>query len=109
MGDSILNTISGIVMAYPPVTAVIGIALAWAASVLAVSKTAMAVALGLRPFVRWTKTKKDDKYLEIAIYWLDATEDILDPLVLARWRQSLAVYKRIKEDLGKPYKKRRRN
>ena len=108
MSDWILNAGLGWIMAYPPVTAAIGIFLVWAAALLTVSKTGMGIALVLRPFVKWTKTKKDDKYLEIVIYWLDATEDTLDPLVLGRWRQSWAVVLRVREDMGKPYKKRRR-
>ncbi len=109
MGDWLLNMVLAWIMAYPPVTAIVGIALAWAASLLAISKTGMAISLACRPFVKWTKTKKDDKYLEMAIYWLDATEDILDPLALARWRQSWKVIQRVREDMGKPYSKRRRD
>lgn len=109
MGDWLINIVLTWIMAYPPVTAIVGIALAWGASILVISKSAMAAALFCRPVVKWTKTKKDDRYLIIIIYWLDVTEDILDPLVLARWRQSWAVVQRVREDLGKPYSKRRRD
>ncbi len=101
--DYVINSVLNV----PWVKALRLIVVAWAITGEGIGLALETVAVALRPFVLWTKTKEDDKYLEIVIYWLDAVGDLFSEVAFGRWRQVGKVYKRIKEDLGKPYKERR--
>ena len=102
------NLILDMIMAHPMVSTIVGLALTWFAVLFTVSKTAGAIAVLCRPLVKLTPTKKDDKWLEIIIYWLDVLEDMFEVLSVGKWRKAWDVGIRVKEDLSKPYKERRK-
>lgn len=79
----------------------------WAGVMFGIAKTGSAIAMMLVPLAAFTPSKKDDRWLVIAIYWLDAAEDVFEQLALLKRRKVAKVFKRIYEDMGKPYKERR--
>ena len=122
MGLEILLTWgAGFLAANPAVSAILALLVGWAASILTVALavetsglTLRTFAVSLRGIVKLTKSTRDDRWLEkliagldVLIYWADAARDVCLPLSRMGYRVAWTVITRIREDLGKPYSKRR--
>lgn len=89
---------------------VLSTVLAWAAPYLAMAGiyiTVMLTVAGLvhtiatgvlRPLAKMTKSKKDDRYVELAIWWVDGISDVLREWALAKWVAGGKRAKRLWED-----------
>ena len=93
MEDFLLNTV--LEWAAPFLT----FASAYIAGGLIVAGILHSTATGvLRPIAKWTKSKEDDRYVELAIWWVDGISDVLREWALAKWVAGGRRAKRLWED-----------
>lgn len=72
---------------------------------LTVAGIAHTVAVGvLRPLAKFTPSKKDDRYVELSVWWTDAVADILREWALGKWLKGWQRACRMWEDRNKPLK-----
>ncbi len=61
----------------------------------------------LRPLAKLTPSKVDDKYVDLAVWWLDAIADVLREWSLAKWYVGWLRAKRMWNDRKRPLSDRR--
>ena len=98
MEETLLNWAIGMAMANPAVAAVVGTAAGIMVIGYTVARTSESIGVLLRPFVKLTRTKKDDKWLEVGIWWLDAFADVVEPLSVFKWKRAWSRTVEVWED-----------
>ena len=104
-----MDYIIAAVLNLPAVKPILVALVAWAVAGKVIAMALESFAVALRAPIAWTDNKADDLLLEKVIYWLDAAGDLMTEIGFMKWRAVYKVWKRIKEDLGKPYLERRQD